>query len=346
VRFWYLALLLLFAVPARGQDLPAIHLKVVGGLGQTIQFKNFEEPFWDKEVAALSHGRITAEVTPYDADGLNGAELLQLTRLGAITVGDVPLAQVASEDPEVAGLDLAGMNGDIDALRRSIAAYRSTLTDLYRQRYGVELLAIWTNPAQVVFCNRPIHGLADLAGLKVRVASAMHRDFVEGLGATGVTIPYDGMMDALRKHVADCAITGAISGYQIGLPGVTSYVSDITVSWGPNILIANHAAWRRFDPGVRDFLSARIADLGDRLWTDAASESQEGLACLTGGNCAAGPAAHMTLVPTTDADRALVHKSLVETVLPRWSQRCGAQCVGNWNETIGRMFGLTVAASK
>ena len=345
MRFWYLALLLLVALPARGQDLPSIHLKVVGGLGQTIQFKRFEEPFWNKELAARSNGRVTAEVTPYDADGLSGAELLQLTRLGAITIGDVPLAQVASEDAEVAGVDLAGMNGDIEALRRSIAAYRTTLTDLYRQRYGVELLAIWTNPAQVVFCNRPIHGLSDLAGLKVRVASAMHADFVEGLGATGVTIPYRGLMDALRKHVADCAITGAISGYQIGLPSVTSYVSDVTVSWGPNILIANHAAWRRFDPSVRDFLSARIAELGDRLWADAAHESQEGLACLTGGNCAAGPPAHMTLVPTTDEDRALVHKSLVQTVLPRWSQRCGAQCIDNWNETIGRMVGLTAATS-
>jgi TRAP-type C4-dicarboxylate transport system substrate-binding protein len=345
VRFWFLALLLLVALPARGQDLPSIHLKVVGGLGQTIQFKKFEEPFWSKELAARSNGRVTAEVTPYDADGLSGAELLQLTRLGAITIGDVPLAQVASEDPEVAGLDLAGMNGDIAALRRSIEAYRTTLADIYRQRYGVELLAIWSNPAQVVFCNRPIGGLADLAGLKVRVASAMHADFVKGLGGLGVTIPYDGLMDALRKHVADCAITGAISGYQIGLPAVTSYVSDVTVSWGPNILIANHAAWRRFDPGVRDFLTARIAELGDRLWEDAARETQDGIACLTGGSCDAGPAAHMTRVSTSDADRALVRKSLVDTVLPRWSERCGPQCIANWNETIGRMYGLTVAAS-
>lgn len=345
MRFWFLALLLFVALPARGQDLPPTHLKVVGGLGQTIQFKNFEEPFWNKELAARSNGRITAEVTPYDADGLSGAELLQLTRLGAITIGDVPLARVASEDPEVAGLDLAGMNGDIEALRRSVKAYRATLANLYRQRYGVELLAIWTNPAQVVFCNRPISGLADLAGLKVRVASAMHGDFVEGLGGISISIPYDGLMDALRKHVADCAITGAISGYQIGLPSVTSYVSDVTVSWGPNILIANHAAWQRFDPQLRAFLSAGIGELGDRLWQDAARETQDGIACLTGGPCGAGPAAHMNLVPMTDKDRVLMRKSLVDTVLPRWSARCGESCGANWNETIGRMFGLTVAAS-
>jgi TRAP-type C4-dicarboxylate transport system substrate-binding protein len=347
VRYWLLTLLLLVALPASGQELPPVHLKVLGGLGQTIQFKNFEEPFWDKQLAERSGGRITAEVTPYDLDGLSGPELLQMTRLGAVTIGDVPLAQVASEDPEAAGLDLAGMNGDIRSLRRSVAAYRSTLADLYRQRYNVELLAIWTNPAQVVFCNRPIKGLADLAGLKVRVASAMHGDFVEGLGGTSVTIPYDGLMDALKKHVADCAITGAISGYHIGMPAVTSYVSGVTVSWGPNILIANRSAWERFDPAVRSFLTSQINDLGERMWQDAASESEEGIACLTGiGTCNAGPPAHMKLVPTTDADRELVRQAFATVVSPRWAQRCGAECVANWNNTIGRQFNITVTASR
>jgi len=345
VRFWFLAFVLLAAVPARSEDLPSIHLKVVGGLGQAVQFKKFEEPFWDHELAERSNGRVTAEVTPYDTDGLSGPELLQMTRLGAITIGDVPLAQVASEDPEVAGVDLAGMNGDIDALRRSIKAYQTTLADLYRDRYDLELLAIWSNPAQVVFCNRPISGLADLRGLKVRVASAMHGDFVKGLGGIPITTPFNALMDALRQHVADCAITGAISGYQIGLQNVTSYVSDATVSWGPNILIANHASWERLPPDLRDFLTARIAELGERLWHNADRETSNGIACLTAGPCDAGPPARMTLVPTSAEDRALVRKSLVDSVLPRWSERCGADCIANWNKTIGRLYGLTIAAS-
>jgi len=160
VRRWLYALLVLLALPASAQELPSVHLRVVGGLGETIQFKNYEEPFWTKRLAKDSGGQITAEVTPYDQDGLGGSELLQMTRLGAITIGNVPLAQIASEDPEAAGLDLAGLNGDIAVLRRSVDAYRSTLANLYRERYSLELLAIWTNPAQVVFCNHPITGLA------------------------------------------------------------------------------------------------------------------------------------------------------------------------------------------
>ncbi|HXP03736.1 MAG TPA: TRAP transporter substrate-binding protein [Stellaceae bacterium] len=345
MRYWLFALLLLLALPASGQELPDIHLKVVGGLGQTIQFKNFEEPFWSKQLAERSGGHITAEVTPWDQFGIKGAELLQFTHLGAIMFSTVSLSQIASEDSEAAAVDLAGLNLDILSLRRSIDAYLPALRDTYRERYGLELLAVWSYPAQVIFCNRAIGSLADLKGVKVRVASAMHSDFVEGLGGVGVTIPFDGLMEGLKKHVADCAITGAMSGYRLGLYNGTTHLDATTVSWGPYVLFANRAAWERLDPKVRDFLTAQIDELSGRLWQATDQETDEGIACLTGhGTCNAGTPASMKLVPTTDDDRKLVRQSFTKVVSPRWSDRCGAVCVKNWNETIGRQLDITVAA--
>jgi hypothetical protein len=136
-----------------------------------------------------------------------------------------------------------------------------------------------------------------------------------------------------------------MSGYRLGLYKATTDVDPTTVSWGPYVLLANHAAWQRFDPAVRDFLTAQIAELGGRLWDAADHETQEGIACLTGGACSAGPPAHMTLSPTTEEDHRLVRKSFVDVVAPRWAERCGAECVANWNRTVGRDFNLTVAAS-
>jgi TRAP-type C4-dicarboxylate transport system substrate-binding protein len=346
LRIFLAALLALIALPAWAADLPTIHLKVAGGLGQTDQFKEFEEPFWTRQLSAASGGKITAEVSPYDQDGMSGAELLQFTRLGAITIGDVPLAQVASEDPEVAGIDLAGLNGDIHQLRASIAAYMPTLTRLYRERYNIDVLAVWTNPAQVVFCNRPISGLADLKGVKVRVASAAHGDFVRGLGGIDITTPYNALMDALRNHVADCAITGAISGYRLGLQRVTTHVDPVTVSWGPNILIVNHTAWQMLGEPARAFLRQQIDALTERIWASADSTSVEGIACVTGtGPCPEGPPGALTLVPVTDADRALERQVLSKSVLPRWARICGAVCTEQWNATIGRLWGLAAATS-
>lgn len=346
MRILLATLLVLLALPAAAADLPTIHLKVAGGLGQTDQFKEFEEPFWTKQLPAASGGKITAEVSPYDQDGMSGAELLQFTRLGAIFIGDVPLAQVASEDPEVAGVDLAGLNGDIHELRKSIAAYLPTMMKLYRERYNIDVLAVWTNPAQVLFCNREIHGLADLKGVKVRVASAAHGEFVRGLGGTPITTPYNAVMDALKNHVADCAITGAISGYRLGLQRVTTHIDPVTVSWGPNILIANHTDWQMLGEPVRAFLRQQIDQLTDRIWASAEATSKEGIACVTGtGPCPEGPAGHLTLVPVTDADRELERQVLSKSVLPRWARLCGAVCAAQWNDTIGKLWGLTATAS-
>jgi TRAP-type C4-dicarboxylate transport system substrate-binding protein len=348
MRGWFSAFILaILTVPASADELPTIHLKVVGGLGQTVQYRNFEEPFWTRQLAERSGGKVTAEVIPWDRAGVKGGELLGFIRLGAIPIGTVSLSQIASEDPEAAAVDLAGLNPDVAALRSSIAAYLPALRELYQTRYGIEILAVWSYPAQVVFCNRSISGLADLKGVKVRVASAMHGDFVTGLGGIPITIPYDGLMEALRKHVADCAITAAMSGYRLGLQNVTTHLVPVTVSWGPYVLFANHASWQRHDPALRNFLASQLDELSGRLWTATAQETDEGVACLTGtGPCPKGEPGHMVVVPVTAEDRKLVRESLRSTVLPRWAERCGPDCVTEWNRTIGRLFDMSVAANR
>jgi TRAP-type C4-dicarboxylate transport system substrate-binding protein len=330
---------------ARAAETPPVHLKVVGGLGTTSQYRNFEEPFWTKRLGERSGGRLTAEVAPFDQLGIRGSEVIQLTKLGVITFGTVSLSALAGDDPEATAADFVGLNADIAALRRNLETYRPTLTRIYRERYGVELLAIWTYPAQVVFCKRPVASLRDLAGLKVRTASVMQVDLVEALGGTGITLPYAGIADALSKGVVDCAITGAISGYMLGLPRSASHLLAARVNWGPNVLVANGGAWDRLPADLRAFLKAEIAQLDDEIWAAAERETDEGIACTTGnGSCSAGRAAKMTLVPVGGDDERLMRAALRGVILPRWAERCGPDCTTAWNDSVGRLVGLTAVA--
>jgi hypothetical protein len=189
IALWIGFMLIAVAWSASATELPDMHLKIVGGLGSTSQYIDHEEPFWTKRLAADSGGHITAEVSPFDGLGIHGSEVVQMMRLGVISFGTTSLSLIAAEDPEAAAVDLVGMNPDIGSLRKNVDAYRSTLADMLRKRYGIELLAVFTYPAQVLFCNRPIANLRDLAGLKVRTAGAIHSDFVEALGAIGVIDP-------------------------------------------------------------------------------------------------------------------------------------------------------------
>jgi len=46
------------------------------------------------------------------------------------------------------------------------------------------------------------------------------------------------------------------------------------------------------------------------------------------------------------ASEAVEHKKLVENaVLPGWAKRCGAECAREWNATVGKALGLSVAVN-
>jgi TRAP-type C4-dicarboxylate transport system substrate-binding protein len=331
----------LFSAGAFAAELPQTHLKVVGGLGGVSQYKQLEEPFWTREIEKDSGGRVTAEVAAFDEIGLRGPEVLQLMRLGVISFGTASLSNIASEDPEAAGLDLVGLNPDIQSLRRNAEAYEKILVDLYRERYGIEVLSFWTYPGQVIFCNKPIDRLSSLKGLKVRTVSIVHSDFVEALGGVGVTLPFSNVIPALRKGVVDCAITGTLSGNLIKLHEVTTHIYGLILSWGPEIFAANLDAWRRLDPAVREFVRAELHGLADRIWDAAARETEIGFACNTGqGECRGGFRGHLTLVPVREDDQNALRQILKTVIVPRWAARCGRECVDHWNATIGRNVGI------
>ncbi len=326
---------------AVAQDLPQVHLKIVGGLGNVSQYRNFEEPFWTRTVRERSGGRVTAEISPSDSVGLRQVEILQLMRLGVIPFGTASLSAIATEDAEAAGLDLAGLNPDISSLRKHIAAYRETLVKLYRERYNVEVLSIYTYPAQVAFCNTPIQSLRDLSGKRVRVASVTHGDLIDGLGGRAVNLPFNQMIDALRRRAVDCAITGTLSGNSVRIFEVANHVYALPISWGPNILSVNLKFWEGLPEPVRQFLRHNLAELEDQIWANAERETLEGLNCNTGrGECTLGVRANMTLVPVRADDDVLLKRILREVILPRWADRCGDECAETWNATIGRLSGL------
>ena len=41
----------------------------------------------------------------------------------------------------------------------------------------------------------------------------------------------------------------------------------------------------------------------------------------------------------------LLKKIMLETVLPRWAKRCGSACAKQFNDTIGKVTGLSAPTS-
>jgi TRAP-type C4-dicarboxylate transport system substrate-binding protein len=348
LRLAELAVLLLLVglrCPVAQADEP-INLKVVGGLASVSQYERLEKPFWEHRISALSNGRITAEISAYDRSGLPGPEMLQLMRLGVVPFGTALLAVAAGDEPELNVVDLPALNPDMEALRKTVVAYRPRLHKILRASFSIELLAIYSYPAQVIFCVQPLTGLRDLAGRRVRTSSVGQSEMMTTLGAIPVITPFAEIVTAVRAGMVDCAITGTLSGNEIGLSEVTNYIDPMAISWGLSFFGANTAAWEALPPDLQILLREAISGLEQEIWAAAERETAEGIACNTGdGPCPAGHRpSRMKLVPVTAEDETRRRRLLIESVLPGWIQRCGADCVRLWNRNLAPVLGIAASA--
>jgi TRAP-type C4-dicarboxylate transport system substrate-binding protein len=323
---------------------PPIVLKVVGGLGGVSQYERLEKPFWQNGIEALTGGRMQAEIHPFDRSGLPGQEMLQLMRLGVVPVGTALLAVVSADEPELNLIDLPALNPDMATLRRTVAAYRPHLQELLEGEFQIKLLAIYAYPAQVLFCTSEFDGLAGLAGRRVRTSSVGQSEMMSALGASPVVMPFAQVVPAISQGTVDCAITGTLSGNEIGLSNVTSYIYPMAISWGLSVFGANMATWNALPEDLRATLQSGLGDLEAKIWAAADRETAEGLACDTGapGCGPAHHASHMTPVPISKQDEALRQWLLRSAVLPDWLRRCGADCLHTWDKTVGPALGITL----
>lgn len=316
-----------------------VKLQIIGGLAGVTQFTNIEQPFWEAEIGPLSKGRISATIRPLDAGGVRTQEMLQLLRLGVVSFGTVLLSATAGDEPELSAIDLPALNPDVATLRRTIGAYRPHLEAVLRDRYDIQLLGIYAYPAQVLFCVKPFTGLSDLGGRRIRTSSVAQSELMTALGAVPVSIPFADLMASLRDDVVDCAITGTLSGYEIGLPDVTSYVHAMAISWGVSIFAVNHTYWNSLPSDVREIVGSGVRTLEERIWSQTDADTQRGLACNAGAaGCSSEARSLMTIVPTSPEDEARRRKLLTEVVLPRWFTRCGAECERTWNTYLKPLF--------
>lgn len=341
-----LAMLGVAPVQAEPRAHPGERLRIVGGLAHLNQYTRHEEPFWTQELSRLSGGRYSAEIVPFDRAGIRGQETLALVKLGVVPFGTALLSLSAVKDPELGAADLAGLNADMKSMRRTLAAFRPYLESLLRERYGIELLAVYVYPAQMTFCKAALADLAGLAGRRVRISGPTQSDFVEALGGTPVAAPFAEIVPQLRAGQIDCAITGSMSGNTIGLQELTSHLQPTAVSWGLSIFVANGAAWAALPADLRSLLRRELPRVEKAIWDESERETGQGVACNIGDDgCSGGRKGRMTLVAETAADRQRLKAILASTVLPRWLQRCGPGCAAVWDRTIGPALGIKAAGA-
>lgn len=342
------AALCLGAVGASAQDLKKQQFNVVGSFGNLSPFLKNEKPMWTTDVPAASKGAITAKIVPFTELGLKGFEVLKLLSSGVYDVTHGVIGYVA-EDPVFEGPDLAIIAQDIDTARKITEAYKPVLDKAFQQKFNAKLMTLTSYPSQMLYCKPEIKSISDLKGKKIRVYSSTLGDFVEGVGGTGVTISFAEVVPALQKGVVDCGITGTMPAYNAKWYEVANYVMPLRVGWGVAFSAVNLKKWNSLDDPTKAFLEQQFKKFEDASWDTTRNEDKQGLICTTGvgGKCEFGEPGSMKIVQPSEEDVKERGRIMRDVIIKRWAERCEKSspgCVKNWNETVGKVIGVTAKA--
>jgi TRAP-type C4-dicarboxylate transport system substrate-binding protein len=337
------AALAALSVPAVAQPLPPTTFNVVGSIGNLSMYQARELPFWNEQLPAASGGAIRAQVKPFTELGFRGPEIFRLVSNGTLQFASTVLNYNSGEVPMNEAADLVGLVGSVEELQRVANVFRPQYAAYLEQRHGMKLLGFGTYQAQVIYCRDAFTQVADLRGRKVRASGASQQAFVQHLGGSPITMAFAEVQPALANGVVDCAITGALSGYRSRWHEAARFISPLPINFGLVAQLANLRWWNSLDARVRSTLETELRKLENAIFDQAKTETQIGINCNTGtGPCPEGAPAAMRLVPVTAADEALRKDALQKAILPSFAQRCGAECVATWNQTIGQALSIRI----
>lgn len=328
-------------------DLPKTHVKVVGAPSTVRHLVEPEKKYWLETVPKASEGQITSDYNNANIMGIKDFQMLRLLKLGVTDFATESISKMSGDDPVFEGCDLAGLALSLDTARKLCAAWRPAMQRSMEKNFNTKLLGLGVNPPQVFWCRESLKGLADLKGRKIRVFNKSMVDFVTAAGGTPINMAFAEVVPALQRGVIDCAVTGTTSGNSAGWPEVTTHLYPMYLGWAIMMHAVNLNSWKRFGPEVQAFFTETFPAFEDNMWDTIAQSAAEADNCNTGKDpCTYGKKANMTIVPISDSDKAL-HKEVMESlVLLNWGKRCGKACAKEWNETAGKVVGMTIPLDK
>ena len=341
-----LSLLAVGAVALTGVSAQAQNLKLraAGNLVATglIQ-QTKEQPFFEN-FAKNTGVPIDVDYKPMDVLGVKDADGLRVLKSGLFDIVTLRLAQVSRDEPFFLGPDIVGLSTDYDTARKVVDAYRDVFDKRLQERYNGKLLGVYPFGPQVVFCKKPITGLSDLKGMKVRVYDQSLAKFIEKLGGIPVTISFGETQQALERGVTDCAITGPSSANSAGWPEVTSHFMPIGFQIALNAYAINLEKWNKLPADQQTKITAAFKKYEGEVWAYSQELFEDASRCNVGKEpCKTGKKYKMVDVPVKAADIKLVHDALTTVSLPTWSELCDKsfdKCSATWKQVVGPVIGI------
>jgi tripartite ATP-independent transporter DctP family solute receptor len=233
-----------------------------------------------KKLAEATNGRLTVEI--YPSMQLGGEkEMIEQAQVGALAMARVSVGVMGPIVDDLNVFNLPFVFRDVDHMHKVIDgeigdALLQKITD--DPNAGLVGLAWMDAGTRNVYNSKhPVEKMEDLAGLKIRtMGNQMFVDMANAMGANGVAMGYDQLINALQTGIVD----GAENNYPSYSTGqhynYAPYFSTTGHLMIPEILVFSKKVWETLSPEDQELIRklAKEAQLEQReLWMAKEQES-------------------------------------------------------------------------
>jgi tripartite ATP-independent transporter DctP family solute receptor len=229
-----------------------------------------------KKLEQATHGRLSVQV--YPAMQLGGEkETLEQTQVGALAMTRVSVGVMGPIVSDLNVFNLPFVFRDIDHMHKVIdgSVGEKLLKEIDDDPHAGLIGLAWMDAGSrnVYNSKRPVTKLEDLHGLKIRtMGNPMFVDMANAMGANGVAMGYDQVVNALQ--------TGVVDGAENNYPSYDSdqhfnyapYLSTTEHLIIPEIIVFSKKVWETLssdDQALIRKLSKEAQQEERRLWAEA-----------------------------------------------------------------------------
>ena len=194
------------AVPAAA-EIEELTISVIGAPSSVNAWNRVQKPFFEETLPQASGGKFTIQATPHNEAGIDMVEATRMATDGVIHIVNGSFNQVAADDPAFAGIDLPGIGVTVEEARAAAESYRPVVAKRLEEVENLKLLSDAAQHHAGDSVQGRDHRPRLFPGQEVWAWAKAMADYMEELGSTTVTIPWEEALPALQSGVADCGIT-------------------------------------------------------------------------------------------------------------------------------------------
>src|SRR3954463_523018 len=206
-------------------------------------------------------------------------ETIEQTRAGAIDLNRTNGALIGNLVPAMNVLAMPFLFRSIEHLQKVLDGPIGNEILNSFEPYGFVGLTFYDSGARSIYNNvRPIHTIADIKGLRLRVQqSELMSDMVRALGAEPVELPYGQVITGLATRLIDGAENNWPSFVTTDHYKFAGYYTLTEHTMSPEVLVMSRKAWESLSPDERKLFreAAQRSNLFMReKWKDLEQQSR------------------------------------------------------------------------